>query len=272
MIVFPNGKINIGLNITGKRADGYHDLQTVFYPIAIKDALEVIAGADGGDPIIFTGSGNAVSGKPENNLCVKAFHMLKKDFPHMPPVQVHLHKVIPMGAGLGGGSADAAFLLQLLNNKFGLNLSTEQLINYSLQLGSDCPFFIVNKPCFAAGRGEQLEEISLDLTPYKILLVHPGIHVSTADAFSEISIAQNAPDLKQLVQLPPASWQGLIMNDFEKTVFAKFPGISDLKDKMYQLGALYASMSGSGSSVYGIFSKDVGPVLNFPEHYFCQWV
>ena len=177
-----------------------------------------------------------------------------------------------MGAGLGGGYADATFMLALINNKFELNLSREQLSNYSLQLGSDCPFFVINKTCYATGRGEQLEEISLDLTPYKILLVHPGIHVSTADAFAGISITQNAPDLKQLVQLPPVSWQGLVVNDFENTVFDKFPEIGGIKDMLYQSGALYASMSGSGSSVYGIFQKESTPAINFPAHYFCRWV
>jgi 4-diphosphocytidyl-2-C-methyl-D-erythritol kinase len=272
MISFPNCKINIGLNILGKRPDGYHDLQTIYYPVAIKDALEIIVVNNPTNDVTFCSSGIPVPGKEENNICIKAYNLLKKDFPGIPPISFHLHKAIPMGAGLGGGSADAAFLLQLLNNKFGLNLSREQLINYSLQLGSDCPFFIVNKPCFATGRGEQLEEISLDLTSYKILLVHPGIHVSTADAFSEISITQNAPDLKQLVQLPPAAWQGLITNDFENTVFDKFPEIGGIKDILYQSGALYASMSGSGSSVYGIFQKENTPAINFPAHYFCRWV
>ncbi len=272
MISFPNCKINIGLNILGKRQDGYHDLQTIFYPVAVKDALEVIEANNPTNDVIFSSTGIPVPGKDENNLCIKAYHLLKKDFPQISPVQVHLHKAVPMGAGLGGGSADAAFMLQLLNNKFELNLSTDQLISYALQLGSDCPFFIINKPCYATGRGEGLEEISLDLSPYKILLVHPGIHVSTADAFSVISIRQNSPDLKQLIQQPPGEWKGLIMNDFEKTVFDKFPEIGGIKDKLYQLGALYASMSGSGSCVYGIFQKDHIPVINFPAHYFCKWV
>jgi 4-diphosphocytidyl-2-C-methyl-D-erythritol kinase len=272
MIVFPNGKINIGLNITGKRSDGYHNLQTIFYPIAIKDALEVIANEGGENPVNFTSSGNPVLGKPENNLCVKAFELLKKDFPRIPPVNMHLHKVIPMGAGLGGGSSDAAFMLQLLNDKFGLNLATEQLINYSLQLGSDCPFFIINKPCYATGRGEYLTEIALDLSSYKILLINPGIHVSTADAFSQISIDQNFPDLQGLIQEPVQQWKDLLVNDFEKTVFRKFPEVGEIKEKLYEQGALYASMSGSGSSVYGIFQRDHIPAINFPAHYFWHWV
>jgi 4-diphosphocytidyl-2-C-methyl-D-erythritol kinase len=272
MIVFPNGKINIGLNITGKRPDGYHNLQTIFYPIAIRDALEVIVNEGAENPVNFTNSGNPVFSEPEDNLCVKAFEILKKDFPGIPPVHMHLHKVIPMGAGLGGGSADAAFVLKLLNQQFELKLSAEKLIRYSLQLGSDCPFFIINKPCYATGRGEQLAEVALDLSAYKILLINPGIHVSTADAFSHISIAQNFPYLQQLIQAPVQQWKDLVVNDFEKTVFRKFPEVGDIKEKLYEQGALYASMSGSGSSVYGIFQRDHIPGPNFPVHYFCQWV
>ena len=182
MVSFPNCKINLGLNIVNKRNDGYHDFETVFFPIHLKDALEIIEK----EKFEFSTSGLPIEGEPEKNLCIKAYQLLKKDFPQLPAVQMHLHKAIPMGAGLGGGSADGAFTLKLLNKKFDLSLSEKQLINYSLQLGSDCPFFILNKPCFATGRGEILEQIDLDLSEYKILIVHPAIHISTAWAFSTI--------------------------------------------------------------------------------------
>jgi len=181
MLSFPNCKINLGLHILGKRDDGFHNLETVFYPVPFKDALELIPSTNTG--IEFTATGLAVDGNAADNLCAKAYHLLKKDFPEIPTIKIHLHKAIPLGAGLGGGSADAAFMLKLLNEKFKLNLSTDQLINYALQLGSDCPFFIINKPCLATGRGEMLEEIAVDLSAYKIVLINPGIHINTGWAF-----------------------------------------------------------------------------------------
>ena len=187
MIVFPNCKINLGLKILGKRDDGFHNLETVFYPIPFKDALEIIANTQNKNGVEFTGTGLAVDGEAIDNLCVKAYQLLKNDFPQLPAVKIHLHKAIPMGAGLGGGSADAAFMLRLLNEKFNLNLSTPQLLNYALQLGSDCPFFISNKPCMATGRGEVLEEVAVDLSAYKIVLINPGIHINTGWAFSQLS-------------------------------------------------------------------------------------
>ena len=185
MIVFPNCKINLGLHILGKREDGFHNLETVFYPLLFRDALELIPATNNTTEIEFTGSGLAVDGNVSDNLCVKAYYLLKKNFPQLPLVKIHLHKAIPMGAGLGGGSADAAFMLKLLNEKFNLNISTPQLLNYALELGSDCPFFIINKPCIATGRGEILEEIEVDLSAYKIVLINPGIHINTGWAFSQ---------------------------------------------------------------------------------------
>ena len=272
MVSFPNCKINIGLNILAKRKDGYHDLQTIFYPIAIKDALEIIeTDASAGD-VIFSSSGIKINGPQEDNLCIKAFKLLKKDFPAMPSIKMHLHKTIPMGAGLGGGSADAAFALQLINKKFSLKLSQEQLLEYALQLGSDCPFFIINTPCYAMGRGEILEPFQLDLSGYSILLVNPGIHINTAEAFSAISISENNTNLQDLVSMPLWEWKECIINDFENPVFKAHPQIAAIKDELYTLGALYASMSGSGSTVYGIFSKEQQVPLNFPAHYFYRWV
>jgi 4-diphosphocytidyl-2-C-methyl-D-erythritol kinase len=250
MISFPNCKINLGLRILRKRNDGYHDLETVFYPLLHYDIIELIHGTD---DLVFSGSGLRVAGEPANNLCYRAIQLLKKDFPELPAMRMHLHKNIPMGAGLGGGSADGAFTLQLINQKFRLGLSREQLLNYALELGSDCPFFIINKPCVAYGRGEQLQEIAVDLSDYGILLVHPGIHVNTAEAFSGINPAVPVKSVKEIIQQPINTWKGDLVNDFETTVFSKYPEIKSIKEALYSKGAVYASMSGSGSTVYGLF-------------------
>jgi 4-diphosphocytidyl-2-C-methyl-D-erythritol kinase len=264
MVTFPNCKINLGLNIVNKRSDGYHNIETVFLPVQLKDALEVIEK----EKFEFSTSGSMIEGEAENNLCIKAFLLLKKDLPHLPPVQMHLHKVIPIGAGLGGGSADGTFTLKLLNTKFELNLSEKQLINYSLQLGSDCPFFMVNKPCFATGRGEGLEQIEADLSEFKVLIVHPPIHISTAWAFSTIKPLRPVKSIKQIIQQPISTWKDELINDFEIPVFTKYPEIKKIKDELYNAGAVYASMSGSGSAVYGIFTKGNVISLSFPENYF----
>jgi len=245
MVTFPNSKINLGLNIVGKRNDGYHDIETVFFPVHLRDALEVIEK----EKFEFSTSGFSIEGDPEKNLCIKAYHLLKNDFPQLPTVQMYLHKAIPMGAGLGGGSADGAFTLKLLNKKFELNLSEKQLINYSLQLGSDCPFFILNKPYFATGRGEILEQAELDLSEFKILIVHPAIHISTAWAFGNIKPVKPVRSINQIIQQPISTWKDELINDFEKPVFVKYPEIKKIKDKLYNGGEIYASMSGSGSSV-----------------------
>lgn len=274
MLSFPNAKINIGLNITVKRPDGYHDLETLFYPIPVKDALEIIEAEASGTDIIFSSSGNEISGNEEDNLCVKAYRLLKKDFPEIPAVKMHLHKNIPIGAGLGGGSSDAAAVLQLLNKKFNLNISVEALQHYALALGSDCPFFILNKASIATGRGEILKETSIDLSPYKIMIVHPGIHVSTAKAFSDLDESgfSLAGKLGVALREDISQWKNTIKNDFEKTVFAQYPELKELRDKMYENSALYSAMSGSGSSIYGIFLKDTVINIKFPAHWFCQTV
>lgn len=273
MVVFPNCKINIGLNILGKRLDGYHNLQTIFYPINIKDALEIIEARESVEQVLFSSSGITLEGNEQDNLCLKAAYLLKKDFPQLPAVQMHLHKNIPVGAGLGGGSANAAFTIQLLNSQFSLGLTQQQLIKYATVLGSDCPFFILNKPCYATGRGEILEEISIDFSAYKILLVNPGIHINTAWAFSTLTLKEkSAVNLKELILQPIGTWQQTIVNDFEKPVFAAHSEIGSIKNYLYQQGALYASMSGSGSSVFGIFEKNNHPAINFPAHYFYRFV
>jgi len=268
MVIFPNSKINFGLNVVAKRSDGYHDIETIFFPVHLRDALEVI----GKEKFEFSTSGSPVEGEKEKNLCIKAYRLLKKDFPNLPAVQMHLHKSIPMGAGLGGGSADGAFTLKLLNKKFELNLSEKQLINYSLQVGSDCPFFILNKPCFATGRGEILEQTGLDLSEFKILIVHPAIHISTAWAFANIKPLKPFRSIKQIIQQPVSTWKDELMNDFEKPVFEKYPEIKNIKDKLYNEGAIYASMSGSGSAVYGIFNNKETFSFSFPKSYFIKEV
>jgi 4-diphosphocytidyl-2-C-methyl-D-erythritol kinase len=266
MISFPNCKINLGLNITRKRGDGYHDLETIFYPLKLKDALEGIISGVGhsAEPEIqFSSSGLLIKGDAKNNLCVKAYDLLKKDFPSLPGMQVHVHKVIPMGAGLGGGSADGAFALQLINQLCGLHLSWEQLTHYALQLGSDCPFFLLNKPCFASGRGEIMKEINLDLSMYRFVIVNPGIHISTAEAFSKITPAKPKRPIPDIIQLPVSQWKGLLVNDFEKSIHAHHPEIELIKQELYNHGAEYASMTGSGSSVFGIFNKDAADTFSF---------
>ena len=274
MVVFPNAKINLGLNIIGKREDGFHDLETIFYPVKIIDALEIVENTDT-EKITFTTTGNTVQGDLTDNLCVKAFHLIKNDFPKIPSAKMHLHKNIPMGAGLGGGSSDASAVLLLLNKLFDLNISTKKLHEYALQLGSDCPFFITNKPCFASGRGEQLRAVEIDLSNYKILIVHPAVHVNTALAFQglEQSNFSLPGELQSNILRDISTWQGTVKNDFELSVFKQFPEIEAIKNKLYEAGAIYSSMSGSGSAVYGIFPNEVASdKIKFPSHYFCQLV
>lgn len=252
MIVFPNCKINLGLHILRRRPDGFHDLETVFYPLPVTDALEVLTGPD----LQFHSSGIAVPGNEQDNLCLKAWQLLKKDFPELPAVKIHLHKHIPIGAGLGGGSADAAFMLQLLNNKFQLGIPAEQLIDYAARLGSDCAFFIRNKASYATGRGEVLQPLELDLSGYSFLLVYPGIHVNTGWAFGRITPREPAEDLRQAILRPVSEWEGHIYNDFEAPVFSAHPVLQEIKEQLYEAGALYATMSGSGSAMVGIFPKN----------------
>src|SRR5215831_6429876 len=258
MIAFPNCKINLGLHIVRKRSDGFHDLETVFYPLPFKDALEIISKPDShltSHVSRLTISGLPIPGDSKNNLALKAYELIKKDFPQLPAVDIYLHKAIPMGAGLGGGSADGAFMLKLLNDKFRLGISTEKLLDYSLQLGSDCPFFIINKPCFATGRGELLESIPLDLSGYSCLLVKPDIQVNTTWAFSQVSSAPSPKPLKDIVQQPIETWKNMLCNDFEAPLSEHYPLLKEIKQKLYDAGAIYASLTGSGSCLYGFFPK-----------------
>ncbi len=272
MIVFPNCKINLGLNILNKRSDGYHNLETIFYPIPLSDSLEIIENRQTvkSPTFPFTTSGIPISGKPSSNLCVKAYRLLKQDFPDIPGVKIHLHKIIPSGAGLGGGSADAAFSLKVMNELFGLHLNNEQLIQYAATLGSDCPFFIINKPCFARGRGEILEEIQLDLSLFKIVIVNPRIHIDTGRAFLNMTPSKPEKTVKEIIAGPIESWKDELINDFEKIIFRQHHEIMEIKESLYRNGAIYASMSGSGSSVFGIFPKEQQLQLTFPANYFVK--
>ncbi len=273
MLLFPNCKINLGLNIISKRDDGFHNLETVFLPVPLQDALEIIPAANGAAALAFSQSGLPVAGEEKNNLCIKAYNLLKKDFPQLPAVAMHLHKAIPMGAGLGGGSADGAFALLLLNKRFNLALSEEQLIQYALQLGSDCPFFIINKPCFAQGRGEQMQPVKLPLAGYTLVLVNPGVHVPTGWAFSQITPSQPVKNMRAIISQPLTTWKDELVNDFEAPVIKAHPQLGEIKNKLYQFGALYAGMSGSGSTFYGIFAA--APQLgddSFPAGYFVKIV
>lgn len=254
MLSFPNAKINIGLYITHLRSDGYHDLETVFYPVQLRDALELID--NGATQTSLHCSGLPVAGDPAQNLALQAWSLLQADFPgKVGPVSLYLHKLIPMGGGMGGGSADGAFMLAMLNTHFRLDLSQEQLEAYALRLGSDCPFFIRNRPAFATGRGELLQPLALDLSGYDIQLICPDIHVSTAAAFRGIRPAPASFDLRKITQLPVARWRDHIANDFETSVFASHPELAAIKAQLYAQGALYASMSGSGATLYGIFER-----------------
>jgi 4-diphosphocytidyl-2-C-methyl-D-erythritol kinase len=248
MITFPNAKINIGLNVVEKRPDGYHNLETIFYPVKLSDALEVVEAGE----TAFSSSGIEIDATAENNLVYKAYSLLAGDF-DLSPVKMHLHKVIPFGAGLGGGSADAAFALKMLNDYFVLGLTTTQLEDYAARIGADCPFFIENKPTFAHGIGDQFKPVKLDLSAFEIVIVKPSFSVSTPQAYRNIVPTKPDFNLLEIDQLPIEDWKTVVKNDFEKSVFPQFPKIEKLKNQLYEAGAVYASMSGSGSAVFGIF-------------------
>lgn len=279
MVFFPHSKINLGLRILRKREDGFHELETVFYPLPVRDVLESVRAEE----LLFSQAGLPVPGDPSQNLCLKAFHLLKKDFPELPFVHIHLYKHIPIGAGLGGGSSDGAGMLRLLNDQFHLGLTPEQLTNYAAQLGSDCPFFIGDGPCLGKGRGERLEPLALDLSSYSFLIIHPGIHISTARAFSLCtprmgggspagagkpvagsgkpvagsgkSVDGTGKPVAEIVAQPVASWAGELVNDFEGPVFGEYPSLRLIKEELYRRGAVYAALTGSGSGLFGIFEK-----------------
>ncbi len=266
MVVFPNAKVNIGLFVTEKRPDGFHNLETVFYPINLCDVLEVteIKGEKGG--CVFTSTGIPMDCPPEKNLVSKAYFMLSERR-ELPSVKVHLHKIIPYGAGLGGGSADAAFMLIALNRLFTLGMSEQELMECAARIGSDCPFFILNRPVFAFGKGELMETLDVSLAGFRMVLVKPDKGVSTPEAYRGI-VPHAAPfDLRELGKLPVACWNGVVSNDFENSVIPKVPEIEAIKNKLQLLGAVYVSMTGSGSAVYGLFPHEIETESAFPDDF-----
>ncbi|MFW6224962.1 MAG: 4-(cytidine 5'-diphospho)-2-C-methyl-D-erythritol kinase [Bacteroidota bacterium] len=265
MIYFPNAKINIGLNITEKRNDGFHTIETIFYPVKWCDIAEFIVNNESTPSFKHSGIPLDISAN-EDNLCYKAYLLLKEDY-RLPPLQFHLHKVIPVGAGLGGGSSDAAYTLYYLNDYFNLRLSLGRLANYAEKLGSDCPFFINNKPTFATEKGNRLRNIELDLQDHYIVIVYPDLYISTKEAYSGIVPQKNNESLETLIQSPVCEWRYAIKNDFETAIFKKYPEIEGIKKRLYNHGALYASMTGSGSSVYGIFDSPKNLASIFSENY-----
>ncbi len=276
MISFPNAKINLGLNVVFRRADGYHNIETIFYPVQLKDALEIVpmetdtAANDSNNELpqyrLFQSGISIPDSKAEDNLVIKALNLVKRDN-EIPPIDIYLFKNIPLGAGLGGGSANAASMLTLLNNNFELGYSETELMNMASILGADCPFFIKNEPAFATGIGDILEPVSLNLEKYRLVLVKPDIMINTAQAYSMINPVKPKLSLKEIIQKPVEEWKELMNNDFESPIFNLHPQIGIIKNQMYDAGALYASMSGSGSTVYALFDKDIDLEDCFEEHF-----
>ena len=260
MLTKPICKINLGLNVVERRPDGYHNLETVFYPVPICDTLEVFE-MDDAFPSPYNCdlkvTNITIDGDEQKNLVVRAYNLLKQDFPSLPRIHAHLYKDIPTQAGMGGGSSDCGFMITLLNEQFHLGLSNEQMIRYAARLGADCAFFILNKPCYAEGIGERLEPIDLDLSGWYLAVVRPDIPIPTKEAFSLITPQHPAKNCRDIVMQPVEKWRDGLTNDFEKSVFALHPEIGDIKDRLYDLGATYAAMSGSGSSLFGLFRQTV---------------
>lgn len=270
MVTFPNAKINLGLDVVEKRPDGYHNLETVFYPIPLHDILEITRSDDG---FSFTMYNAEFEGTDNDNLVVKAYNLLAEDF-EMPEVKISLYKNIPTGAGMGGGSADAAYALKMLNDIAGLRLNDEQLEEYAVRLGADCAFFIKNRPAYATGIGNILTPVDCNLSEYYLVVIKPDIHVSTKEAYAFVNPKYSEKPLSDIIKLPVEEWKPLMKNDFEKSVFAKFPSIKDIKDSLYGLGALYASMSGSGSAFFGIFKEECcieKLKREYPDMFCRQW-
>jgi 4-diphosphocytidyl-2-C-methyl-D-erythritol kinase len=254
MIRFPNCKINLGLRILERLPDGYHRLETIFYPLGLSDILEINPSNSAITHLTITGI--EVQGQPTDNLCYQAWEMLNKEY-GIPAVEMHLHKIIPTGAGLGGGSSDAAFTLAMLNDLFEIGITNEKMYSLALRLGMDCPYFLLNTPALGTSKGEILTPASIDLKGIHIVVVKPEIHISTAEAYSGVIPRLRNKSLSVLMQQPVGNWKHSLVNDFEESVFRKYPEIARIKDKLYENGALYASMSGSGSAVYGLFSEKV---------------
>jgi 4-diphosphocytidyl-2-C-methyl-D-erythritol kinase len=266
MICFPNAKINLGLYITEKRPDGFHNIESVFYPIAWNDALEVIESPEASTDFNLYTSGLPISGKAEDNLLYKAYALMKEKRT-LPKISVYLHKTLPMGAGLGGGSADCAFFINQLNTQFNLGLSEEERLNLARPLGSDCAFFIKNKPVYAYEKGDVFKDLSIDLSAYYIAVIFSNVHSNTKEAYSGVKPAKPATSLLDVIQQPVHTWKNSMSNDFEASIFAKYPVVEKTKQDLYDAGAIYASMSGSGSAVFGLFDSmpQIGGLAAFPH-------
>lgn len=263
MIDFSNCKINIGLEIVSKRDDGYHDIESVFYPVPLKDIIEIVPNYNGFE---LYQSGFIVDGEVESNLTYKAWKLLNDRF-NFGGIKLHLHKQIPMGAGLGGGSANAAKVLQMLNKEFNLELKDSDLIEFAAKIGSDCPFFIYDKPAFAFNTGIDFIPSKLNLSGYYLIIIKPEISISTQEAYSGVAIQKSLIDLKNIENIPLTDWKGKVVNRFEDHIFMKYSELQNIKNILYDMGAIYSSMSGSGSTIYGVFSQEV-ELLKFPESYF----
>lgn len=255
MLLFPNCKINLGLRIVSKRTDGYHDIETVMYPVEnLCDALEILR-YDCED-IEFSVSGIRIDGAVEKNICLKAYRVVQREYPQVRGVYMHLHKAIPMGAGLGGGSSDAAYVIRELSDLFGLRIDQSQMERMAAEVGSDVSFFVANRPALATGRGERLEPVDRLLAGWQLVLVKPPISVGTAEAYAGVTPRRSERPLTDILyRTPIEQWRECVVNDFEPSVFARYPIIARIKSDLYRLGAVYASMSGSGSTVFGIFDR-----------------
>ena len=259
MVVFPNAKINLGLDIVSKRNDGYHNISSCFYPIPYSDILEIVPSKE----LQFNSTGIPIPGDTEDNLCLKAFHLIRQDY-SIPNVNIHLHKIVPIGAGLGGGSADASFTLKCLDELFELNIDSEQLESYAGKIGSDCPFFIKNNPIIAEGTGNVFTSTSMTLKGKYLVLFYPEIHIGTSEAYEGVVPSPPDEKINFILEGDISSWQDRLKNDFENSIFPSYPQIKILKESLIEAGALYASMTGSGSAVYGIFDKK--PTLSTKTH------
>lgn len=260
MIIFPIAKVNLGLNVVERRPDGYHNLQTVFYPVGIQDALEIFPMAEDFPSEVdcdIKVSNIPIEGDEQRNLVVRAYQLLKQDFPNLPRLHVHLYKGIPTQAGMGGGSSDASAMLRLLNTSFQLNLSDEKLISYASKLGADCAIFILNRPAYAEGIGEKLYPMDVDLSGWYMAVVRPDIPVPTKEAFARIKPHFPQKCCRDIVMQPVETWKEELVNDFEESVFTLHPELAAIKERLYQLGATYAAMSGSGSALFGLFRQPI---------------
>ena len=265
MISYPNAKINLGLNIIEKRADGFHEIESVFYPIDWKDILEIVPSGEVNGMVEFSSSGIEIPESNGGNLCERAYQILHDRYA-LPSVKIHLHKVIPIGAGLGGGSADASFTLKMLNELFDLRLPDQELETFAAELGSDCPFFIENVPKFVTGRGEEMEPIEVDLSSFCIVLINPNIHIGTAEAYANVSLGASQEELRSAINFDPEYWGNAVKNDFEVSLFPSYPKLAELKARLLAMGASYAAMTGSGSTVFGLFKGEIPDLSEFSNY------